>query len=161
MSELVLFLRKSNLSFLLPLLLELQKKEAELLLEKDKATLFAFHFRYNQMIVLPFQENIDSPIEPLPSAKSEPIVRNKFRQLAKLIHPDHALDEHDRMRRTAILAKASAAMYDGDVEEVSRLLKQAQSQTGKPSYNLREHCADLCHKIYHLSNPLLPEMVNI
>jgi hypothetical protein len=49
-------------------------------------------------------------------------LRNLFWSVAKLFHPDHAADDDEARRRHAIMAEASRAYREGDVESLGALL---------------------------------------
>ena len=59
-------------------------------------------------------------------------LKNLFWSVARLFHPDHASDESEARRRHAIMAEASRAYRDGDVESLGALLGDAE---------LRLYCA--------------------
>src|ERR687890_1414495 len=56
-------------------------------------------------------------------------LRKLFWSVARMFHPDHASDEDEARRRHAIMAEASRAYRDGDVEGLSTLLDDEQLQS--------------------------------
>lgn len=56
-------------------------------------------------------------------------LRKLFWSVARMFHPDHASDEDEARRRHAIMAEASRAYRDGDVESLSTLLDDEQLQS--------------------------------
>ncbi|HEX8847319.1 MAG TPA: hypothetical protein VF791_21935 [Pyrinomonadaceae bacterium] len=55
-------------------------------------------------------------------------LRKLFWSVARLFHPDHASDEKEAERRHAVMAEASRAYRDGDVESLHTLLGDEQLQ---------------------------------
>lgn len=62
----------------------------------------------------------------LPVAKA---MRKLFWAVAKMFHPDHAADEREAERRHTIMAEASRAYREGDVESLHTLLGDEQLQS--------------------------------
>lgn len=56
-------------------------------------------------------------------------LRKLFWSVARMFHPDHASDEEEARRRHRIMAEASRAYRDGDVESLSTLLDDEQLQS--------------------------------
>ncbi len=56
-------------------------------------------------------------------------LRKLFWSVARMFHPDHAADEEEARRRHAIMAEASRAYREGDVESLSTLLDDEQLQS--------------------------------
>lgn len=56
-------------------------------------------------------------------------LRKLFWSVARMFHPDHAADEDEARRRHTIMAEASRAYRDGDVESLSTLLGDEQLQS--------------------------------
>jgi hypothetical protein len=56
-------------------------------------------------------------------------LRKLFWSVARMFHPDHASDEDEARRRHTIMAEASRAYRDGDVESLSTLLGDEQLQS--------------------------------
>jgi hypothetical protein len=55
-------------------------------------------------------------------------LKKLFWSVARLFHPDHAADEGEAERRHSIMAEASRAYRDGDVESLNTLLGDEQLQ---------------------------------
>ena len=80
--------------------------------------LLAFQFRYQSSV----HQEAAHPDPPLVRKKNHGILQQKFRQLALLIHPDHAMHAQDLERRTELLAQASAAVEAEDLEKLIEML---------------------------------------
>lgn len=57
-----------------------------------------------------------------PQAHAGDALKQAFRTLARLIHPDLALDNADRNRREAVMRLANAANDSRDIEQIRRLI---------------------------------------
>ena len=68
----------------------------------------------------------DVPPSTVASGKSA--MRKLFWSVARLFHPDHAADEREASRRHAVMAEASRAYQEGDVESLHTLLGDEQLQ---------------------------------
>jgi hypothetical protein len=55
-------------------------------------------------------------------------LKNLFWSVAKLFHPDHAADDDEARRRHTIMAEASRAYREGDVESLNTLLADEDLQ---------------------------------
>lgn len=55
-------------------------------------------------------------------------LKNLFWSVAKLFHPDHATDDDEARRRHSIMAEASRAYTEGDVESLNTLLADEDLQ---------------------------------
>jgi len=55
-------------------------------------------------------------------------LRKLFWSVARLFHPDHATDEREAQRRHAVMAEASRAYSEGDVDSLHTLLGDEQLQ---------------------------------
>lgn len=64
-----------------------------------------------------------------PPAPGKTGLRKLFWSVARMFHPDHAADEDEARRRHTIMAEASRAYRDGDVESLSTLLGDEQLQS--------------------------------
>ena len=109
-----------------------QKQKFERLLEKDKASVLSFSFRYTQKILIPFNKHVPQTNLDNPSAHADPFLRKKYRRFAKLIHPDKTQNQQEKEKRNTLLARASAALYDGDSETLSRLIGDVEGNMGTP-----------------------------
>ena len=58
-----------------------------------------------------------------PARFTSDAVRTLFRDVAKTIHPDLALDEHPRHRRHALMIEANKAYARGDEEQLRWILQ--------------------------------------
>jgi hypothetical protein len=63
------------------------------------------------------------------AAPAKGALRKLFWSVARMFHPDHASDEDEARRRHAVMAEASRAYRDGDVESLSALLGDEQLQS--------------------------------
>ncbi|MBA2732042.1 MAG: hypothetical protein H0U54_04015 [Acidobacteria bacterium] len=66
--------------------------------------------------------------QPLAIASGKTALRKLFWSVARLFHPDHATDEREAQRRHTVMAEASRAYQEGDVESLSTLLGDEQLQ---------------------------------
>ena len=64
----------------------------------------------------------DAPSDPPPSISPE--LKQAYRQAAKVIHPDLALSDHERKRRTALMASLNRAYERGDQREIERIVAE-------------------------------------
>ncbi len=51
-------------------------------------------------------------------------IKELYRRIAKKIHPDLAVDEEDRERRTKIMSEVNKAYEEGDVERLESILRE-------------------------------------
>ena len=51
-------------------------------------------------------------------------IQELYRRLAKKVHPDLAVDEKDRERRTRIMAEVNKAYAEGDIERLEAILEE-------------------------------------
>ena len=65
----------------------------------------------------------------LPVAPLKTSMRKLFWSVARLFHPDHAADEGEARRRHTIMAEASRAYREGDVESLHILLGDEELQS--------------------------------
>lgn len=63
------------------------------------------------------------------SVERRPVLRRLFWAVAKMFHPDHAADPQEAQRRHAIMAEASRAYCEGDVESLNLLLNDESLQS--------------------------------
>ncbi len=70
----------------------------------------------------PAESSAGPPPEPSPRLTSD-AVRRLFRDVAKIIHPDLADDDHSRDRRHALMIEANRAYAIGDEERLRRILE--------------------------------------
>lgn len=62
--------------------------------------------------------------QPQPRTETNPDLKQAYRQAVKLIHPDLALSEHERRRRTKLMALLNLAYECGDLQEIERLVAE-------------------------------------
>ena len=73
----------------------------------------------------------DEQTEELPPAPKAPAakgLRKLFWSVARMFHPDHAADDAEARRRHAVMAEASRAYREGDVESLHALLGDEELQ---------------------------------
>jgi hypothetical protein len=84
-------------------------------------------------------------------------LRGLFWAVAKMFHPDHAADESEARRRHAVMAEASRAYREGDVESLNTLLGDEDLQlycaTPRASDDAEEE--DLTARLLKLREELL------
>jgi hypothetical protein len=83
-------------------------------------------------------------------------LRGLFWAVAKLFHPDHAADEGEARRRHAIMAEASRAYREGDVDSLNTLLgdEDLQLYCATPRASDSEE-VDLAARVVQLKEELL------
>lgn len=62
--------------------------------------------------------------QPTPPPVITPELKLAFRQAAKLMHPDRATTEPERLRRTALMAQVNLAYERGDQQAIEKLIKE-------------------------------------
>lgn len=62
--------------------------------------------------------------QPTPPPEITPEIKFVFRQAAKLMHPDRATNEPERLRRTALMAQVNVAYERGDQQAIEKLIKE-------------------------------------
>lgn len=82
-------------------------------------------------------------------------LRKLFWSVARMFHPDHASDEDEARRRHAIMAEASRAYRDGDVESLSTLLSDEQLQSYCASSSRGDEPEDSAARILQLKEELV------
>src|SRR5918998_1849994 len=82
-------------------------------------------------------------------------LRKLFWSVARMFHPDHASDEEEARRRHAIMAEASRAYRDGDVEGLSTLLDDEQLQSYCASAGREDEPEDAAARLLHLKEELI------
>jgi hypothetical protein len=60
---------------------------------------------------------------PKPPPKIEPALKQVYRQAVKLMHPDLATTEHERQRRTKLMAFLNLAYESGNREAIEKLIE--------------------------------------
>ena len=61
---------------------------------------------------------------PKPSPVADPNLKQAFRKAVKLMHPDLAISEPERQRRTKLMAALNLAYERGDLKEIERLMAE-------------------------------------
>ena len=125
---------------------ELQLKTIKLKYDIDQAELCSFTFRYHQMIT-PLLPAKGQHLQAAITASADPYLRSRYRQIAKHIHPDKAKTPEMEKKYTNIMATATTALYDGDVEKLEKIL--AFVLDGRENPSERQKVANLEHQIYH------------
>lgn len=104
----------------------------------------------------------DDPEEGVPSsffdatpAPGKTGLRKLFWSVARMFHPDHAADEDEARRRHTIMAEASRAYRDGDVESLSTLLGDEQLQSYCASSSRDDEPEDAASRIINLKEELV------
>ena len=72
-------------------------------------------------------------------------LRNLFREVAKLIHPDFAIDDHDERHRTRLMAQANEAYRRDDAAVLQRMLNGYDPSTD--SWNTDDVAAALARTL--------------
>ena len=62
--------------------------------------------------------------QPAPPPLITPELKHAFRQAAKLMHPDRATNEPERLRRTALMAQVNIAYERGDLQAIEKLVAE-------------------------------------
>jgi hypothetical protein len=81
-------------------------------------------------------------------------LRKLFWSVARMFHPDHAGDEHEARRRHSIMAEASRAYREGDVESLNTLLGDEQLQSFCATTRPPEEEEDLADRLLSLREEL-------
>lgn len=82
-------------------------------------------------------------------------LRKLFWSVARMFHPDHASDEEEAQRRHRIMAEASRAYRDGDVESLSTLLDDEQLQSYCATSAREDEPADDAARLLRLKEELI------
>ena len=88
--------------------------------------IFSFQFRY-QCTVEGGEHTPDEENENQGNTKKS-YAHDMFRALARILHPDRAVDAEDAERRTQLLAQANQAVENGDVLFLQTLLRTHTNQ---------------------------------
>ena len=89
------------------------------------------------------------------SAPGKTGLRKLFWSVARMFHPDHASDEGEARRRHTIMAEASRAYRDGDVESLSTLLGDEQLQSYCASSSHEDGPEDAAARLLNLKEELV------
>jgi hypothetical protein len=90
-----------------------------------------------------------------PSSPGKTGLQKLFWSVARLFHPDHASDEAEAKRRHSIMAEASRAYSDGDVESLHTLLGDEQLQSYCATASREDEPEDLATRILNLKEELI------
>jgi len=93
--------------------------------------------------------------EHVTSASAKTALRKLFWSVARLFHPDHAADEKEAERRHAVMAEASRAYQEGDIESLNTLLGDEQLQFFCASPGADEVEEDATTRLLRLKGELL------
>lgn len=88
------------------------------------------------------------------SATGRTGLRKLFWSVAKVFHPDRAADEREAQRRHAIMAEASRAYREGDVESLHTLLGDERLQAYCASAQPTQEQDDLASRLLRLKDDL-------
>jgi hypothetical protein len=94
---------------------------------------------------------------PSDDARGVPVktaLRKLFWSVARMFHPDHAGDEHEARRRHSIMAEASRAYREGDVESLNTLLGDEHLQSFCATTRPPEEEEDLADRLLSLKEEL-------
>jgi hypothetical protein len=81
-------------------------------------------------------------------------LRKLFWSVARLFHPDHAADEREAQRRHAVMAEASRAYREGDVDSLHTLLGDEQLQFYCASASREDEPEDPAARLLNLKEEL-------
>jgi hypothetical protein len=90
-----------------------------------------------------------------PAAPGKTGLRKLFWSVARMFHPDHASDEDEARRRHTIMAEASRAYRDGDVESLSTLLGDEGLQSYCASSSRDDEPEDAAARLINLKEELV------
>lgn len=88
------------------------------------------------------------------SAPGKTTLRTLFWSVARLFHPDHAADEEEARRRHSVMAEASRAYREGDVESLHTLLGDEDLQSYCATAKDVNDPADLAARVVSLKEEL-------
>jgi hypothetical protein len=100
------------------------------------------------------EEEAADDAQPSAVASGKSSLRKLFWSVARLFHPDHAADEREATRRHAVMAEASRAYQEGDVESLHTLLGDEQLQFFCTSQSSDEGEEDLASRFLRLKGEL-------
>lgn len=103
------------------------------------------------------EEEADTATHDVKESTSLPVktsLRKLFWSVAKMFHPDHAEDEMEARRRHAIMAEASRAYSEGDVESLNTLLGDEELRFFCASAQGHEQEEDLGTKLLNIKEEL-------
>ncbi len=91
---------------------------------------------------------------PSTTASGKTTLRTLFWSVARLFHPDHAADESEARRRHTIMAEASRAYREGDIESLHTLLGDEELQSYCATAKDNDDPEDLAARLLHLKEEL-------
>lgn len=92
------------------------------------------------------------PTRTAPAGKG---LRKLFWSVARMFHPDHAADDAEARRRHGVMAEASRAYREGDVESLHALLGDEELQLYCATAHGHEEEGDLAARLVRLREELL------
>ena len=74
-------------------------------------------------------KTVDGAADELHSAKEPPSqeLKDLFREAAKVVHPDRAVDDDDRSRREELMRRLNEAYSSGDADTIRKILEEWES----------------------------------
>jgi hypothetical protein len=98
----------------------------------------------------------DESAEPVQAASPAQAggIRKLFWAVAKMFHPDHAADESEARRRHTVMAEASRAYREGDVESLHTLLGDEELQFFCTTMQAQDDPEDLAGRLVTLKEEL-------
>jgi hypothetical protein len=99
-------------------------------------------------------ETASAETEPSTIASGKTALRKIFWSVARLFHPDHATDEKEAKRRHAVMAEASRAYQEGDIESLNTLLGDEQLQSFCASQGADDKEEDLAGRLLNIKGEL-------
>lgn len=93
--------------------------------------------------------------ESSPTLSGKTGLQKLFWSVARMFHPDHASDEAEARRRHSIMAEASRAYSDGDVESLHTLLGDEQLQFYCASASREDEPEDIASRLLNLREELI------
>ena len=100
------------------------------------------------------EESMPEEAQPLAGASGKTALRKLFWSVARLFHPDHAADAKEAGRRHTIMAEASRAYQEGDIESLHTLLGDEQLQFFCTAPGADEIEEDLTSRLLRLKGEL-------
>lgn len=92
--------------------------------------------------------------QPSMNVSGKTALRKLFWSIARLFHPDHASDEKEAGRRHAVMAEASRAYQEGDIDSLHTLLGDEQLQFFCTAQGADEIEEDLTGRLLRLKEEL-------
>ncbi len=124
--------------------------EVERALKEAEARLFNLETKAESDV----EERAADEMQLSTSASGKTALRKLFWSVARLFHPDHATDEKEAKRRHEVMAEASRAYQEGDVESLNTLLGDEQLQFFCASQGADDPEEDLTGRLLRLKGEL-------